>query len=83
MPFRSSRQILLCFAFLLSIIPSKVAAQVIPQSVDGFQFIACYIDNFNPRPVSDVEIDDYTSLTVEECATDCASYTYFGVEAGK
>jgi hypothetical protein len=25
---------------------------------------------------------DYTAMTLEECAADCAGYTYFGVEYG-
>ena len=34
------------------------------------------------RALSDASFYDYEAMTLEECASDCTAYDYFGVEYG-
>jgi hypothetical protein len=64
---------------------SSVAASQtlgIKQTVAGYTFQGCYTEATNTRALSSTSFYDYPAMTLEECAADCAGYTYFGVEYG-
>jgi hypothetical protein len=50
--------------------------------VNGWTFQGCYTEATNQRALSLASFYDYTAMTLEECASDCAGYAYFGVEYG-
>jgi hypothetical protein len=50
--------------------------------VAGYTFQGCYTEATNIRALSSASFYDYPAMTLEECAADCAGYTYFGVEYG-
>jgi hypothetical protein len=51
-------------------------------TVGAFEFQGCWTEATNERALSSASFYDYPAMTLEECATDCASYDYFGVEYG-
>lgn len=50
--------------------------------VGDYTFQGCYTEATDSRALSDASFYDYEAMTLEECATDCAAYDYFGVEYG-
>jgi hypothetical protein len=50
--------------------------------VGTYSFLGCYTEATNGRALSAASFYDYTAMTLEDCAADCASHTYFGVEYG-
>ena len=50
--------------------------------VGNYIFQGCYTEATNGRALSAASFFDYTAMTLEECAADCAAYKYFGVEYG-
>ena len=54
----------------------------IPQSVNGYNYIGCYAES-NGKAVSQNGLTDTSSMTVEECAQNCAAYQYFQLEFGQ
>jgi hypothetical protein len=63
-------------------LPSAVRALAIEPTVGAYSFQGCYTEATNQRALSLASFYDYTAMTLEECAGDCAAYDYFGVEYG-
>lgn len=51
-------------------------------TVGAYTYQGCYTEATNIRALSSASFYDYTAMTLEECAADCAGYTYFGIEYG-
>jgi hypothetical protein len=51
-------------------------------TVGAYTFVGCYTEATSVRALGSASFYDYDAMTLEECATDCAAYTYFGVEYG-
>jgi hypothetical protein len=60
--------------------PSQKLA--VKPGVGNYIFRGCYTEATNGRALSAASFFDYTAMTLEECASDCAAYKYFGVEYG-
>lgn len=63
-----------------SVAPSQTLG--IKQTVAAYTFQGCYTEANGIRALSSASFYDYTAMTLEACAADCAGYTYFGVEYG-
>jgi hypothetical protein len=50
--------------------------------VGDYTFQGCYTEATDQRALSEASFLDYDAMTLEECASDCAAYDYFGVEYG-
>jgi hypothetical protein len=51
-------------------------------AVSGWKYYGCYTEGTSSRALSS-KATAYDTMTVESCASDCAGYTYFGVEYGR
>ena len=60
--------------------PTSTGPSVV-QSVGKYAFQGCYSEATNSRALTGATFVN-NLMTVEMCATDCASYTWFGVEYG-
>lgn len=49
--------------------------------IAGYTYAGCYTDSVGARVLNATYLFD-NSMTVEECATFCVGYTYFGTEYG-
>ncbi|CZR61108.1 related to glyoxal oxidase precursor [Phialocephala subalpina] len=54
----------------------------IKQTIGNYVFAGCYTEGTNVRALSSKEFVNYTAMTLETCASNCAAYTYWGVEYG-
>jgi hypothetical protein len=61
---------------------SAVQSLAIKPTVGVYSFQGCYTEATDGRALSLASFYDYTAMTLEECAGDCAAYDYFGVEYG-
>ncbi|CAG8959276.1 hypothetical protein HYFRA_00013045 [Hymenoscyphus fraxineus] len=61
--------------------PTPTVLRVVP-SAGPFNYVGCYTEANNGRALTSGAFPADT-LTVESCATSCASYDYFGVEYGR
>jgi len=61
---------------------SAVHTLAVKPTVGAYAFQGCYTEATNTRALSAASFYDYSAMTLEECATDCAAYDYFGVEYG-
>jgi hypothetical protein len=52
------------------------------QTVGPYTFQGCYTEATQGRALSAASFYDYSMMTIEECAANCAGSTYFGVEYG-
>ncbi|KUJ06679.1 uncharacterized protein LY89DRAFT_403153 [Mollisia scopiformis] len=50
--------------------------------IQGYSFLGCYTEATGVRALSPGAFFNYTGMTLELCASDCAGYTYFGAEYG-
>lgn len=50
--------------------------------IGAYTFQGCFSEMPGGRVLSDASFFDYDAMTLEKCATNCAAYTYFGVEYG-
>jgi hypothetical protein len=50
--------------------------------VGDYTFQGCYTEATDERALSSASFFDYDAMTLEECASDCTTYDYFGVEYG-
>jgi hypothetical protein len=53
-----------------------------PQSVEPWTFQGCYTEATSMQALTLKSFYDYPAITIEECATKCSGYIYFGVEYG-
>jgi hypothetical protein len=51
-------------------------------AVSGWTYYGCYTEGTNARALAS-KSTAYDTMTLESCASDCAGYTYFGVEYGR
>ncbi|KAH8801571.1 heme peroxidase [Xylogone sp. PMI_703] len=49
-------------------------------TVGAYTYQGCYTEGDGVRALSGASFFDYDNMTLEKCATNCAGYTYFGVE---
>ena len=63
---------------------SSAATQTlaIKQTVGAYTFQGCWTEATSARALSGATYIDYTAMTLEECASSCAGWNYFGVEYG-
>jgi hypothetical protein len=54
----------------------------IKQTIGTYTFQGCYTEGTNIRALTGAVFYNYTGMTLEQCLTDCAGYTYWGVEYG-
>jgi hypothetical protein len=54
----------------------------IKETVGAYIFQGCWTEATNIRALSGASYYDYNAMTLEECASDCAGWNYFGVEYG-
>lgn len=64
---------------------AAAAAQSVVQSANGFTYATCAVEPFynglqNIRALHAASTVQLTNMTVEQCASFCSSYNYFGVE---
>jgi hypothetical protein len=62
--------------------PAPAGTLGVKPNVGGYAFQGCYTEATTQRALSQASFFDYTAMTLEECATSCAAYNYFGVEYG-
>jgi hypothetical protein len=62
--------------------PSAVQFLSVKPNVGAYTFQGCYTEATGQRALSSASYYDYTAMTLEECASDCSAYDYFGVEYG-
>jgi hypothetical protein len=51
-------------------------------TVGAYTFQGCYTEGTNVRALTGASFYNYTSMTLEMCSTNCAGFTYWGVEYG-
>lgn len=51
-------------------------------TVGGYTFQGCYTEGNGVRALSGGAFYDYAGMTLEKCASNCAGFSYFGVEYG-
>ncbi|KAF8862211.1 glyoxal oxidase-like protein [Acephala macrosclerotiorum] len=66
---------------------SSTSASVSPTlavkpTIGLYTFAGCYTEGTNVRALSGDAFYDYTAMTLEACAINCAGFTYWGVEYG-
>ncbi|KAL3419570.1 WSC domain-containing protein-like protein 5 [Phlyctema vagabunda] len=49
-------------------------------TIGAYTLQGCYTEGNGVRALSGASLIDYTSMTLEKCASNCAAYTYWGVE---
>ena len=54
----------------------------IKQSIGAYSFQGCYTEPDGQRALTGAVFYNYTGMTLEQCAADCASFTFWGVEYG-
>jgi hypothetical protein len=54
----------------------------IKSTVGSYSFQGCYTEATNVRALSAASFYNYSGMTLEQCATDCVGYNYWGVEYG-
>lgn len=54
----------------------------IKPTVNGYVFQGCWTEATNQRALSGASYYDYAGMTLEKCASNCAGWSYFGVEYG-
>jgi hypothetical protein len=63
-----------------STIPTASPTLTHKEVVGSYIFQGCYTEGDGVRALSDKVFYNTTAMTIELCASDCAGYTYFGVE---
>ena len=62
--------------------PTPTGPITIQKGVD-FSYLGCYSDNVNSRALTGLSVPGAASQNdVEQCASECTAFTYFGVEYG-
>ncbi|RDW71173.1 hypothetical protein BP6252_07736 [Coleophoma cylindrospora] len=61
--------------------PTQTTPAIKP-TISGYTYLGCYTEGTNVRALGSAAYYDYSTMTLEECAADCAGYTYWGVEYG-
>ncbi|KAG9240976.1 WSC domain-containing protein [Calycina marina] len=51
-------------------------------TIGPYEYQGCYTEANGARALSGAVFIDYTAMTLDICATNCAAFTYFGVEYG-
>ena len=69
-------------ATAVSTAASAAQSLAVKETVGAYAFQGCYTEATSERALSAASFYDYPAMTLEECASDCASYKYFGVEYG-
>lgn len=59
--------------------PNILAVPQTPATVDGFNYTGCYMDNNPSRSLTGLSTTS-SNMTLENCATFCVGYKYFGTE---
>lgn len=62
--------------------PTPPGAPAVVRSVGGFDYTACYTEANAGRALSGNTVAA-SDMTIERCAGNCTSFTYFGVEYGR
>ncbi|RDW69904.1 hypothetical protein BP5796_08301 [Coleophoma crateriformis] len=60
--------------------PTILAQPSAPATINGYTYQGCYLDNNPSRALTVTSYTSTSSMTLESCASFCASYKYFGVE---
>ncbi|KAF4633357.1 hypothetical protein G7Y89_g4765 [Cudoniella acicularis] len=61
---------------------TPVPTLAVKPTVGAYTFLGCYTEATNARALTGYAYYDYPAMTLEECATTCAGYVYWGVEYG-
>lgn len=61
---------------------SASATLGIKQIIGAYTFEGCYTEGNDVRALSGASFYDYTGMTLEQCASNCSGYSYWGVEYG-
>jgi WSC domain len=64
-----------------SAIPTQTAP-AIKAKIGSYSYYGCQTEGTNIRALTGAVYYSYTAMTLEMCATDCAGFTYWGVEYG-
>ena len=52
------------------------------KTVGPYSFLGCYTEGTGVRALAGASFYNYTSMTIEQCASSCVGSSYFGVEYG-
>jgi hypothetical protein len=57
-------------------------APAIKAKIGAYSYYGCQTEGTNIRALTGAVYYNYAAMTLEMCATDCAGFTYWGVEYG-